>query len=102
MGAYGEVSTANRMAETRKTGGNGAFLSKPPGKREKPQLKFVGVREWPAESSISQLFRTSTWLQMAFDSCFSESGVTAQEAAVLLHCAEHGQTSAGQLAKAVG
>ena len=55
-------------------------------------------REWQAELSISRLFRTSIRLQTAFDRCFSQFGLTAQEAAVLLHCSEDGETSAGKLA----
>jgi DNA-binding MarR family transcriptional regulator len=59
------------------------------------------VREWQAESSISILFRTSIRLQSALDRCFSQFGVTAQEAAVLLRCAEQGEPSAGKLARAI-
>jgi DNA-binding MarR family transcriptional regulator len=85
--------------ETRKSGG---LLRKASGKSEKPPWKYAGIREWQAELSISRLFRTSIRLQTAFDRCFSQFGVTAQEAAVLLHCAEEGETSAGKLATAMG
>jgi DNA-binding MarR family transcriptional regulator len=71
-------------------------------KRDPSEWEFAGIREWQAELSISQLFRTSIRLQTAFDRCFSKFGVTAQEAAVLVHCAEQGETSAGKLAKAIG
>jgi DNA-binding MarR family transcriptional regulator len=87
------------ITETRKSG---AFLWKPLKKGEKPERKYSGIREWQAEHSISRLFRTSIRLQTAFDRCFSEFGMTAQEAAVLLHCAEEGETSAGKLARAMG
>ena len=79
-----------------------ALLRKTPGKVEKPRWKFASIREWQAELSISRLFRTSIRLQTAFDRCFSQFGMTAQEAAVLLHCAEEGETSAGKLATAMG
>src|SRR5271169_6531221 len=72
------------------------------GKAEKSPWKYAGIREWQAELSISRLFRTSIRLQTAFDRCFSPFGMTAQEAAVLVHCAEEGETSAGKLAKAMG
>jgi DNA-binding MarR family transcriptional regulator len=97
-----DVMTAKQMttnAETRKSAG---LLRKASGKKETPPWKFAGIREWQAELSISRLFRTSIRLQTAFDRCFSQFGVTAQEAAVLLHCAEEGETSAGKLAAAMG
>jgi DNA-binding MarR family transcriptional regulator len=68
----------------------------------KMNWKYAGVREWQAEHSISRLLRTSIRLQTAFDRCFSQFGMTAQEAAVLLHCVEHGETSAGKLARSMG
>jgi len=64
--------------------------------------KYAGVREWQTELSISRLFQTSIRLQAAFDRCFSRFRMTAQEAAVLLHCVAEGQTSAGKLAQAIG
>src|SRR5271169_3053272 len=90
------------MTETRETVKHGPFLSKTLGKREKPGRKYTGIREWQAELSISRLFRTSIRLQTAFDRCFNEFGMTAQEAAVLVHCAEEGDISAGKIAKAMG
>jgi len=97
-----EVVTAKRMTETTETGKRAGFLRNPPGTGGKPPWKFAGIREWQAELSISRLFRTSIRLQTAFDRCFSQFGMTAQEAAVLLHCAEEGETSAGKLAAAMG
>jgi len=97
-----EVSTAKLMTETGETGKNGALLSGPLGKRDTPGRKYAGIREWQAELSISRLFLTSIRLQTAFDRCFSQFGMTAQEAAVLVHCAEEGETSAGKLATAMG
>src|SRR5271167_1151847 len=90
------------MTETSETGKNGAFVSRPLAKREKPGRKYAGIREWQTELSISRLFRTSIRLQTAFDRCFSKFGMTAQEAAVLVHCADERETSAGKLAKAMG
>jgi DNA-binding MarR family transcriptional regulator len=87
-----------RLGRTRKAEGPPAKL--PLG--GKTAWRYAGIREWQAELSISRLFRTSIRLQTAFDRCFSQFGMTAQEAALLLHCAEDGQTSAGQLAKAMG
>lgn len=90
------------MAGTTASGKDGGFLRSPLAPRQKSERKYAGVREWQAELSISRLFRTSIRLQTAFDRCFSEFGMTAQEAAVLLHCAEEGETSAGKLARAMG
>lgn len=72
------------------------------GKRRAPAWNHAGVREWQAELSISRLFRTSIRLQTAFDRCFSPFGMTAQEAAVLVHCADDGETTAGKLAETMG
>ena len=71
-------------------------------KSEKTAATYAGLREWQTELSISRLLRTSIRLQNAFDRCFSQFGVTAQEAAVLLHCAAEGETSPGKLAQAIG
>ena len=97
-----EVLTAKPMAGTTESGKDGGFLRNPLAPAQKPGRKYAGVREWQAELSISRLFRTSIRLQTAFDRCFSQFGMTAQEAAVLVHCAEEGETSAGKLAKAMG
>ena len=97
-----EVATVKPMAENTTTGKNGGFLGNPLATREKFGRRYVSVREWQAELSISRLFRTSIRLQTAFDRCFSKFGMTAQEAAVLVHCAEERETSAGKLAKAMG
>jgi DNA-binding MarR family transcriptional regulator len=97
-----DVVTAKQMTTNTETRKSGGLLQKASGKREKPSWKYGGIREWQAELSISRLFRTSIRLQTAFDRCFSQFGMTAQEAAVLLHCAEEGETSAGKLATAMG
>lgn len=89
------------MTETTEVRKARESLRKPPGAGEKAG-NYRGIREWQTELSISRLFRTSIRLQTAFDRCFSQFGMTAQEAALLLHCAEEGQTSAGRLAKAMG
>jgi len=97
-----DVMTAKQLTTNTETGKSGGLLGKTPGKAEKSRWKFAGIREWQAELSISRLFRTSIRLQTAFDRCFSQFGMTAQEAAVLMHCAEEGETSAGKLARAMG
>jgi len=96
------VLTAKTMAETTEHGKNGGFLENPLASTRRSGRKYAGIREWQAELSISRLFRTSIRLQTAFDRCFSQFGMTAQEAALLLHCSEDGETSAGKLAKAMG
>jgi DNA-binding MarR family transcriptional regulator len=93
---------AKPMAGTTESGKDGGFLRNPLAPGQRPERKYAGVREWQAELSISRLFRTSIRLQTAFDRCFSPFGMTAQEAAVLMHCAEEGETSAGKLARAMG
>jgi len=97
-----EAATAKPMAETTETGKHGGFLRNPFVATRKSEQKYAGIREWQAELSIARLFRTSIRLQTAFDRCFSPFGMTAQEAAVLVHCAEEGETSAGKLAKTMG
>jgi DNA-binding MarR family transcriptional regulator len=97
-----EVLTAKPMAGTTLSGKDRGFLRNPLAPAQKSEQKYVGVREWQAELSISRLFRTSIRLQTAFDRCFSQFGMTAQEAAVLVHCAEEGEISAGKLAKVMG
>jgi len=97
-----EVLTAKPMAGTTESGKNGGFLGNPLAPTRKSGRKYTGIREWQAELSISRLFRTSIRLQTAFDRCFSQFGMTAQEAAVLVHCAEEGETSAGKLARVMG
>ena len=54
------------------------------------------------EQTLSLLFRTSLRLQAALDRCFLPLGTTAQEAAVLLCCADAGEISARGLADALG
>jgi DNA-binding MarR family transcriptional regulator len=90
------------MAGATESGKDGGFRRNPFVPPQTSEGKFAGIREWQAELSISRLFRTSIRLQTAFDRCFNQFGLTAQEAAVLLHCSEDGETSAGKLAKAMG
>jgi DNA-binding MarR family transcriptional regulator len=97
-----EVLMAKSMAGTTESGKDGGFLRNPLASARKSERKYPGIREWQAELSISRLFRTSIRLQTAFDRCFSQFGMTAQEAAVLVHCTEDGETSAGKLARAMG
>ena len=97
-----EVLTAKPMAGTTENGEGGGFPRNPLATAQKSQRKYGGIREWQAELSIARLFRTSIRLQTAFDRCFSQFGLTAQEASVLVHCAEEGETSAGKLARVMG
>jgi DNA-binding MarR family transcriptional regulator len=93
---------AKPMSGTTESGKDGGFLRNPLAAARKSERKYAGIREWQAELSISRLFRTSIRLQTAFDRCFSQFGMTAQEASVLVHCAEEGETSAGKLARVMG
>jgi|SRR5271170_6873253 len=99
-----EILTAKPMAGRTESAKDGGFPRDrdPLGKTKKPTWKYTGIREWQAALSLSRLFRTSIRLQTAFDRCFSPFGMTAQEAAVLLHCVEEGDISAGKIAKAMG
>jgi DNA-binding MarR family transcriptional regulator len=97
-----EVLTAKPMAGTTESGKGGGFLKDPLATRQKSHRRYGGIREWQAELSIARLFRTSIRLQTAFDRCFRQFGMTAQEAAVLVRCGEEGDTSAGKLAKVMG
>lgn len=63
--------------------------------------EYMSVRG-RGEAVISQLLRASIGLQKAFDRCFAYEGLLAQEAAVLVHCAEAKELSAGRLAEAMG
>ncbi len=90
------------MTGTTQSGKDGGFLRNPLATAQKSQRKYGDIRELLAELSIARLFRTSIRLQTAFDRCFSRFGMTAQEAAVLVHCAEEGEISAGKLAKVMG
>lgn len=90
------------MTETTWSAGSGGLLRNPHNKAERSGRKYIGIREWQVELSISRLFRTSIRLQTAFDRCFSQFRMTAQEAAVLVHCVEEGEISAGKLARAMG
>jgi DNA-binding MarR family transcriptional regulator len=97
-----DAVTPKQITENGIPAGNGGSPRKPSGNTTKPHWKYSGIREWQTELSISRLFRTSIRLQTAFDRCFSQFGMTAQEAAVLVHCVEEGETSAGKLAKSMG
>ena len=62
----------------------------------------MSLRACEEEPIISQLLRASIGLQKAFDRCFAHTGLTSQEAAVLVHCSESKDLSAGKLAQAMG
>lgn len=97
-----EFSPEESMAEVSERGRGSGIRRNPFGKKASMKPDYDGVREWQAELSISHLFRTSIRLQTAFDRCFHNFGMTAQEAAVLVQCAEAGETTAGKLAKTIG
>jgi DNA-binding MarR family transcriptional regulator len=61
-----------------------------------------GSAEWPRELLLSLLVRLNIRLQKALDLRFKPLGITAQEAALLLYCAEAGQTSPGRIAVSMG
>jgi DNA-binding MarR family transcriptional regulator len=65
-------------------------------------MEYMSLREREGEAVISQLLRASIGLQKAFDRCFAHAGLTAQEAAVLVHCADAKELSASKLAQAMG
>ena len=62
----------------------------------------MSLRVCEEDAIISQLLRASIGLQKALDRCFARTGLTAQEATVLVHCAELRDVSAGKLAQAMG
>jgi DNA-binding MarR family transcriptional regulator len=96
MAVFTMASAARR---TRKPKG---VLPNPLAEGAETETKYNGIREWRGEDLISLLFRTSIRLQTTFDRRFAQFGITAQEAAVLLHCVEAGETSAGKLAQVMG
>src|SRR5438132_4335699 len=57
--------------------------------------EYMSLRGREGEAVISQLLRASIGLQKAFDRRFAYAGLTAQEAAVLVHCAEANELSEG-------
>lgn len=61
----------------------------------------LSQRQSLTELSISHLLRASIRLQRGLDQHFAQYGITSQEAAVLLLCAELGETSPGSLAQAL-
>lgn len=78
------------------------MAEKPPTSLGVALTEYMSLRGREAEAVISQLLRASIGLQKAFDRCFAFAGLTAQEAAVLVHCAEAKELSAGKLAQAMG
>lgn len=78
------------------------MAEKPPTSLGVSLTEYMSVRGREGEAVISQLLRASIGLQKAFDRCFAYEGLTAQEAAVLVHCAEAKELSAGRLAEAMG
>jgi DNA-binding MarR family transcriptional regulator len=96
MAALIITSTARRARKNR------GFMSDPFSASTETERKTSSLREWRGEDLISLLFRTSIRLQTTFDRRFTEFGITAQEAAVLVRCVEAGEISASKLALAMG
>jgi DNA-binding MarR family transcriptional regulator len=96
------MATFTMTSEAHKTKKSKGFMPDPFLEGAGPGRKSFGIRQWRGEDLISLLFRTSIRLQTMFDRRFSQFGLTAQEAAVLVRCVEAGETSAGKLALAMG
>jgi hypothetical protein len=62
----------------------------------------VGAQDWYKDLLLSTLFRTCIKLQTQMDRRFRKARMTAQEAAVLVHCVASRQTSPGALAHVMG
>jgi DNA-binding MarR family transcriptional regulator len=62
----------------------------------------IGAQDWYQDILLSTLLRACIRLQTQMDRHFREARMTAQEAAVLVHCVESQQTSPGALAHAIG
>lgn len=60
------------------------------------------LRAGEEKAVIAQLLRAGIGLQKALDRCFARTGLTSQEAAVVVHCAESKNLSAGKLAQVMG
>jgi DNA-binding MarR family transcriptional regulator len=88
--------------KARKKTRKGRMAEKPPSNLGVSLTEYMSLRGREGEAVISQLLRASIGLQKAFDRCFAYAGLTAQEAAVLVHCAEAKELSAGRLAQAMG
>jgi MarR family transcriptional regulator for hemolysin len=67
-----------------------------------PQITAIPSAGLGEQHIVPLLFRISIRLQKSLDRCFVPFGLTSQEAAALLLCAETGGISAGRLAKAMG
>lgn len=71
--------------------------------RSKPiPTPTIGAQDWYQDILLSTLFRACIKLQTQMDRRFRRAHMTAQEAAVLVHCVENRQTSPGALAHAMG
>jgi DNA-binding MarR family transcriptional regulator len=89
-------------SETRKNGRKKRLTRRAPENLGASLEEYISLRGREGEAVISQLLRASIGLQKAIDRCFAHAGLTAQEAAVLVHCAEAKELSAGRLAQAMG
>jgi DNA-binding MarR family transcriptional regulator len=65
-------------------------------------LEVLTAEEWSKDLFVSWLFQTCIKLQTSLDRCFLKFGLTVQEAALLLRCAEMQRITPGKLAAIVG
>lgn len=63
---------------------------------------MVDAQDWYKDLLVSTLLRTCIKLQTQMDRRFRKARMTAQEAAVLIHCVASRQTSPGALAHVMG
>lgn len=77
------------------------LVLKPLRKAYQSEKKYAGASESLEEVLVSLLLRTSIKLQTTVDRCFLPFGMTAQDAAVLVRCAQTREISAGRLAQAM-
>jgi DNA-binding MarR family transcriptional regulator len=62
----------------------------------------IGTQNWYQDILLSTLFRACIKLQTKMDQRFRKTRMTAQQAAVLVHCVDSRLTSPGALATAIG
>jgi DNA-binding MarR family transcriptional regulator len=86
-------------------GQSAARNARPVAKKTRSKLvpnAVVLTQEWHHDILLSTLFRACIKLQTQMDRRFREARMTAQEAAVLVHCVASRQTSPGALAHVMG
>ena len=96
------TAAVSKMEGEPRTSAKGGRFTRPLVPDRAATNAHVGRGGKGGEQTLSLLFRTSLRLQAALDRCFLPLGTTAQEAAVLLCCADAGAISARGLADALG